>query len=1102
LPCFEQELKNKILIGYRGEGKHIAQDFYIPVLKRTTFYDRISGYFSVESLVITAAGLAGLIKNEGKMRLVLGAHDVGEDIELAYQWSREKNNRNLEEISQKISENLDNIEDIFSKRRLEAMAWMLKNGTLEIKVAMPKRTLLGLGNGIFHEKTLIFKDGDRCIVEAAGSANETKMAYDQNGENLTIHMSWRPGAEEYILREIDNFEVLWNDNHPDYNVYDLPQAISHKLKQKYYPQRPPELDPEEDPSITKSIDIELINNLFPLAKLVKQLGFIRHLSHLGFGPVMLFPHQAHAVSNTLNHFPHRILLADEVGLGKTLEAGAIIKRLINSGVTKRILILTPKNVTRQWLEELQTHFALKFWMLENNPKRLVSSDKGELILKSNENPFDRPGVDMIIASWHYARGTRTRQSELLMADRFFDLVVIDEAHAARKKRELDGTITPTRLNELCGALSISSPHILMLTATPVQLYEAEALDLLSILGLGGPWVHEDDFKEFYNIISREPSGVELDKWLFAFRLASWIANNYMLEQEIKEVLEQTLDKEIANEIFYAMKTQTNIGNTIEEIMRRDPESLRRLLIAFSPMRVFMIRNTRSSLEKAGYVFPVRDVKEEPIELQAAEAKLLRRLDDYLASHYGRYEQVISKVHRVNLGFVRSIYHQRFVSSFTAAYLSIRNRKLFLESLLRHDDEAIKKLAEKMFEDEDFEEDEEEIIETMMEMVEVARPVVIQEIEVLASLESDLSQYSPDIQTSNDPKLKRIVKLVSEFISEGKKVIIFSKYTDTVEAVKRILLKSGNITKMQLGTYTGSGGMLYDEKTHDFKSVAKDEVAKALAGNAVQVLVCSDAASEGLNLQAANVIINVDMPWNPAKVEQRIGRADRLGQKSNIVNVRNVWYPDSIEARIYRELFRRKELYHVVVGPGQEIISHALRNALDENARGAQLTRIIEDVLEQVERAKDNIQRTLHLNQGTTWQGKKKDEDLEFIQRILKFVKLACEALGYTIEISKEESRIKITSKNFPELLQKWNNASIEPGLPNTLTPAHPIVIYLADEIERRASDGKIKFSKSCYIVKEHDGLGELIVIDENLQAPTIADRQYVIKILDELLEAI
>lgn len=1098
--CIENDLRNSLDISYRGEGSHIAQSFYIPVLKRTQFYDRISGYFSIESLVITAAGLAGLIKNEGKMRLIVGAHDISEEMALAYQWSRENHNKKLEEIAQKLAENLDNIEDIFSKKRLEAMAWMLKNNKLEIRVAMPKRTVLRLGNGIFHEKTLLFKDSDKCMIEASGSANETRAAYDQNGENLTIHMSWKPGAGEYIERSVNNFEVLWENNHPDYSVFALPDALSKKLKEKYYPNTKPDSDPLEDPSVTKSGDLELCNNLLPIAKLIKNAGKIRIISHLGYGPVMLFPHQAHAVNTTLSHYPHRVLLADEVGLGKTLEGGAIVRRLFDSGVAKRILVLTPKNVTKQWLDELETHFALKFWMLESNPKRLISSH-GEEILLDDKNPFDRPGVDLIIASWHYTRGTSIRPSELVTAKNFFDLVVIDEAHAARKKRDLSGIVTPTKLNELCQYISMSSPHILMLTATPIQLDFVEALDILSILGLGGPWADESDFQRFYEILGKDLDKVELDDWMFAFRLSSWIARNYLSDNEIHEILQRILDDNISKDIFYAIKSTTKIP-VIEEIMRKNPEALRRILIAFSPMRVFMIRNTRSSLEKIGHKFPKRSVEEEAVELSSEQENLLQKLDEYLIDDYGKYEKLISNKNRGSLGFIHSVYHQRFVSSFTAAYLSIKKRKNFLEALLRKDDIVIKDYAEKIFDEEDFEEDEEEFIAMMKELVESARPVILREIEVLSKLENNLLPYSPEQQTSNDPKMQKIVSIVSKFTSEKKKIIIFSKYTDTVEAIKKILLSSSNLQKIEIGTYTGQGGSLYDEVRKQWKTVTKSEVSKALSDKEVKVLVCSDAASEGLNLQAASVIINADMPWNPARVEQRIGRADRLGQNESIVYVKNVWYPNSIEARIYRKLFERKEIYQMIVGPAQQIISNALRNALDQDARGAEIANIIAKVIEDVDAGISAARKNDEAKQGITLEENTRDEDEKFIQRIEKFVKLASEALGYGFQKDEQMKRIKIISDSLPEDLEKWNDFSVMPGKENTLTFGHPILIYLTDLIEKKSINSKIKFSKSCHIIKEHDGLGDLIIVNAESKSASIADKKTILETMDELLEVV
>jgi hypothetical protein len=140
LACLREDLKSSLDIFYEGDGDKIARDFYIPVLKRSSSYDRVSGYFSVDGLVVVAAGLAGLIDNGGKMRLILGAHDLGKDLTDAYIMSKERAEDILKEIGASIAAGLERVEDIFSRRRIEALAWMLANGTLEVKVAIPKRT--------------------------------------------------------------------------------------------------------------------------------------------------------------------------------------------------------------------------------------------------------------------------------------------------------------------------------------------------------------------------------------------------------------------------------------------------------------------------------------------------------------------------------------------------------------------------------------------------------------------------------------------------------------------------------------------------------------------------------------------------------------------------------------------------------------------------------------------------------------------------------------------------------------------------------------------------------------------------------------------------
>ena len=108
-------------------------------------------------------------------------------------------------------------------------------------------------------------------------------------------------------------------------------------------------------------------------------------------------------------------------------------------------------------------------------------------------------------------------------------------------------------------------------------------------------------------------------------------------------------------------------------------------------------------------------------------------------------------------------------------------------------------------------------------------------------------------------------------------------------------------------------------------VSKEGVRAALAAGQIRVLFCSDAASEGLNLHAARVIVNVDVPWNPARLEQRIGRIARLGQRAPEVEIINLWYPDSVEARMYGRLLARHEDYQLAVGAAPELVADAIRS---------------------------------------------------------------------------------------------------------------------------------------------------------------------------------
>lgn len=154
---------------------------------------------------------------------------------------------------------------------------------------------------------------------------------------------------------------------------------------------------------------------------------------------------------------------------------------------------------------------------------------------------------------------------------------------------------------------------------------------------------------------------------------------------------------------------------------------------------------------------------------------------------------------------------------------------------------------------------------------------------------------------------------------GRPVLVFSEYGDTVRYLRDRLLPSwGN----RLAVYTGDGGERWTGTT--WQPVQKAAITAALDRGEISVLLCTDAASEGLNLQAAGALVNYDLPWNPSRVEQRIGRIDRIGQQHATLPIRNFFLPDSIDRRVYQVLNARCGLFETFVGPMQPVLSDARR----------------------------------------------------------------------------------------------------------------------------------------------------------------------------------
>ena len=146
------------------------------------------------------------------------------------------------------------------------------------------------------------------------------------------------------------------------------------------------------------------------------------------------------------------------------------------------------------------------------------------------------------------------------------------------------------------------------------------------------------------------------------------------------------------------------------------------------------------------------------------------------------------------------------------------------------------------------------------------------------------------------------------------MLVFTQFMDTLEYIRDALQSTYG---SQVGTYSGQGAMLFKDGV--WSPVTKEQLTQALADRGISILLCTDAASEGLNLQTASTLVNYDLPWNPMRVEQRIGRIDRLNQASKTLSIQNYVMSDTVEEQVHDVLMERIKVFEGSVGELQPIL---------------------------------------------------------------------------------------------------------------------------------------------------------------------------------------
>lgn len=881
---------------YAGRGEHIAGRLLLPALAVSRRYDRLSSYFTVASFVSIARGLEGLRENGGTMRLVVGAHAVDPDLrragELAYAAEV------VEQVRQRFIADVTTLVDELERDRLATVAWMIRDGLLDVRCAAPKHTD-SVGQPIFHSKRFLFVDHYGDLVTATGSPNETVSGLGGNFEEVTVHRSWTD-SEGYTRAHLERFETVWQGREPELVTTRLDDTFADEILEALGGHR------------RRGRAASGARGDLATDRLLVALRDSPALALLNSSERPLYLHQERVLIEAGSRWPIRAVLADEVGLGKTYEAASVVHFAVHQAGVKRVCVLAPPTLLRQWQDEFTSSFGLDFWRFDSSSKTYVAPDERTIEWRGGPFTGDYPGLTLV--SRDLARGDRVDGHAFLGASQMPDLLVVDEAHAARKSRDLSGGVKDTLLRRMLEDVLPSVPHALFLTATPMQVHPEELRDLLHLLGLPDAY-DPRSYRRSLDLLCT-PTGVnaELQTGADALRLIDASVDGYR---------PKAVDREDAS-----LRSLMSFRPTdrVAQLVRRQSASaswpmVHDALVRYHPAAMLVLRNTRGALESLGYRFPTRRLESVEASGTVEGARVLGLLEQYLEQGLGRVESALYPERSRSFGLVVSTYRQRVASSLRSALATLEGRAQRIETLV-----ATGRWAE-LREGDEGPAGSDEGPQAVDDKVRAASAAELADLRTVSGVLRAYVGEDPDA----DPKLSLAMDLIANELDLGRSCLVFSKYTATVDAViDRFRRRFGD--GAPYGVYTGAGAEVWNGSTR--VRGQKHVVTEALEDGRVRVVFCSDAASEGLNLQSASVLLNIDVPWNPARLEQRIGRIARLGQAAPEVVVYNLWYPNSVEARIYARLLERRQDFEVALGAFPELVDDAIKRAVMDRDAGS------------------------------------------------------------------------------------------------------------------------------------------------------------------------
>ncbi|MFO0962032.1 MAG: phospholipase D-like domain-containing anti-phage protein [Phycisphaerales bacterium] len=865
---------------FSSRRTRLDQTFLAERLRGARSYDRIAGYFSGSILEVAGEGLESI---SGRIRMVCNSGLQAQDVLTA----RAAANAIRQEWCSGRPEELVDRGGELARGRMSRLYEFLKSGKLEVKV-LPDAWF-----GLIHGKAGVITAADGTQTSFLGSVNESITAWRLNYELL-----WEDPSPEAVRWVQDEFDALWAHHAAvplsDFVIDDL-QRLSKRSVVVSVEDWAKEAEIGSAEQTAGSVFVES-----PVYR--KQAGL---WAHQKFFVKLAFD------AHVKNAGGARFVLADQVGLGKTVQLAMAAELMALMG-ERPVLVLAPKALVWQWQDELLELLGIPSAVWDG--ARWIDEAKVEYPKVGPEGIKRCPRRIGIVPT---SRAIFKCADADLLKSMQFECVVVDEAHNARRQNLGEGRDAerpdPNNLLSFLYEISRQTKSMLLATATPVQLRPVEAWDLLDVLSkgsesvLGGAWSRWRNAERSLELVmgaSALPDD-ELERW-------EWLRTPFPPRSE-------GIDFEVLRrDLGMTDDRVTAAGSDWERLSVPGRNRARRLFPALvndhNPFIRHIVRRSRRYLEEAidpetgePYLKPIK------VELFGEGDADAIRLPLYLAEAYQLAEEFCKALgaRMQGSGFLRTLLLRRVGSTIEAGRTTAEQMLANWRDL---DPECVE-------DDGDLE----------------GEPVEQSMSRTLTDLERSLLERFVKALEANrdrDPKYEAVRAFLKDRNWFGKGCIIFSQYYTSVRWLAEQLV--ADFPGETIAIYAGSGRSAIC-RDGSFEPIDREAIKKAVRRGEIRLVLGTDAASEGLNLQRLGTLINLDLPWNPTRLEQRKGRIQRIGQVNDEVLVYNMRYRDSVEDRVHQLLSDRLQGIYNLFGQLPDVLEDVwIEVAIGEAARAKQI----------------------------------------------------------------------------------------------------------------------------------------------------------------------